>query len=39
MIKQWMELVDYRITEGLGFQWQCYGDKAYAMVRSKNELK
>ena len=31
MIKQWMELVDYRITEGSAFQWQCYGDKAYTM--------
>jgi hypothetical protein len=31
MIKQWMELVDYRITEGSSFQWQCYGDKAYTM--------
>lgn len=31
MIKDWMELVDYRITEGSGFQWQCYGGKAYTM--------
>jgi hypothetical protein len=31
MIKQWMELVGYRITEGSGFQWQCYGDRAYSL--------
>jgi hypothetical protein len=31
MIKQWMELVGYRITDGSGYQWQCYGDEAYSL--------
>lgn len=30
-IKEWMELVDYRVTEGSAYQWQCYGPNAYAM--------
>ena len=28
-MKEWMELVDYRITEGSDFCWQCYGPNAY----------
>jgi hypothetical protein len=28
-MKEWMELVDYRITEGSDFCWQCYGHDAY----------
>lgn len=28
-IKDFMELVDYRITEGSDYCWQCYGDNAY----------
>ena len=28
-MKEWMELVDYRITEGSDFGWQCYGPNAY----------
>ena len=30
-IKEWMELVDYRITEGDAFGWQCYGPNAYQL--------
>lgn len=30
-IKEWMELVDYRITEGSNYCWQCYGDNAYTL--------
>ena len=30
-IKQWMELVEYRITEGSHFCWDCYGDTAYTL--------
>jgi hypothetical protein len=30
-IKEWMELVDYRITEGSAYGWQCYGSDAYAL--------
>ena len=28
-MKEWMELVDYRITEGTDSGWQCYGHNAY----------
>ena len=28
-MKEWMELVNYRITEGSDFCWQCYGSNAY----------
>jgi hypothetical protein len=30
-IKEWMELVDYRITEGSTYGWQCYGYNAYCL--------
>lgn len=30
-IKEWMELVDYRITEGSEYGWRCFGDKAYSL--------
>ena len=30
-MKEWMELVDYRITEGSDFGWQCYGPDAYQL--------
>jgi hypothetical protein len=30
-IKDFMETVGYRITEGSEYQWQCYGDKAYSL--------
>ncbi len=30
-LKQWMELVNYRITEGSDFTWSCYGDDAYCL--------
>ena len=30
-MKEFMELVDYRITEGSNYGWQCYGDNAYMM--------
>ena len=30
-MKEWMELVNYRITEGSDYQWQCYGPTAYAL--------
>ena len=30
-MKEWMELVDYRITEGSDYGWQCYGDNSYAL--------
>jgi hypothetical protein len=30
-IKEWMELVDYRITEGDSYGWQCFGSDAYSL--------
>ena len=30
-LKEWMELVDYKITEGSDYGWQCYGPNAYAL--------
>ena len=30
-LKEWMEVVEYRVTEGSTFQWQCYGTNAYAL--------
>ena len=30
-IKEWMELVDYKITEGSDYGWQCYGPNAYTL--------
>lgn len=30
-LKQWMETIDYRITEGTRFCWDCFGDNAYTL--------
>ena len=30
-IKEWMELVDYKITEGSDYMWRCYGNHAYQL--------
>ena len=30
-MKEWMELVDYRITEGSDYCWECYGTHAYTL--------
>jgi hypothetical protein len=30
-MKEWMELVDYRITEGSDYGWQCYGPNSYTL--------
>ena len=30
-VKEWMELVDYRITEGSTYGWRCYGPNAYGL--------
>lgn len=30
-MKEWMELVDYKITEGSDYGWSCYGPNAYTM--------
>lgn len=30
-LKEWMELVDYRITEGSDYCWNCYGTNAHSL--------
>jgi hypothetical protein len=30
-MKEWTELVGYRITEGSDYMWQCYGSNAYTL--------
>jgi hypothetical protein len=30
-LKEWMEIADYRITEGSDYCWNCYGPKAYQL--------
>jgi hypothetical protein len=30
-LKEWMEIVEYRVTEGSNFCWQCYGPNAYSL--------
>jgi len=30
-MKEWMELVDYKITEGADYCWECYGPNAYIL--------
>lgn len=36
-IKEWMELADYRISEGSDYQWQSYGPNAYIMTSWNGE--
>jgi hypothetical protein len=30
-VKEWMELVDYKITEGSEYCWSCFGSDAYSL--------
>jgi hypothetical protein len=30
-LKEWMEVVGYRITEGADYCWECYGPNAYTL--------
>lgn len=30
-LKEWMELVDYKITDGSNYGWQCFGYNAYSL--------
>lgn len=30
-LKQFMEVIDYRITEGCDYQWECYGPNPYSL--------
>jgi len=31
-LKEWLEVVDYRITEGSDYTWNCYGNQAYSLT-------
>jgi hypothetical protein len=37
-LKEWMELVDYRITEGSTYGWQCFGYDAYQLDSWNGDL-
>lgn len=30
-LKEWMEVVDYRVTEGSNYLWDCYGPNSYSL--------
>jgi hypothetical protein len=30
-VKEWMEVVDYKITEGSDYTWDCFGNNAYSL--------
>jgi hypothetical protein len=30
-LKEWLELVDYKITEGSSYGWSCYGNNPYCL--------
>lgn len=30
-VKEWMEVVNYRITEGSDYTWDCFGNNAYCL--------
>ena len=30
-LKEWMEVIDYRITEGSDYCWTCFGNKPYTL--------
>jgi hypothetical protein len=32
LLKDWLELIDYRITEGYDYQWQCFGGLAHGLT-------
>lgn len=38
-LKEWMEVVEYRVTEGSTFCWQCYGPNAYSLDSWNGELE
>jgi hypothetical protein len=42
-LKEFLEVIDYSVTEGWQYQWRCFGDNAYALDhhdpdRSKNSF-
>jgi hypothetical protein len=34
-LKQFFETINYRVSEGYNFQWQCYGPNAYGLESTK----
>lgn len=32
MLKDWLEVIDYRISEGYDYQWRCFGDLAHGLT-------
>lgn len=38
-MKEWMELVDYRITEGDTYGWDCFGPDAYSLSAWNGDYK
>jgi hypothetical protein len=30
-LKEWLEIVNYRVTEGSNFMWNCYGPDSYSL--------
>jgi len=34
-MKEWMELVDYKITEGSDYGWQCYGAESKSVLANQ----
>jgi hypothetical protein len=37
-LKEWMEITEYRITEGSTYQWGCFGHNAYSLDSWNGEL-
>ena len=37
-LKEWMEIVDYRITEGSTYGWQCFGHNVYQLDSWNGDL-
>lgn len=38
-LKEFMEVIDYRITEGSDFTWSCFGDNAYSLSGWNQDYK
>jgi len=36
-LKEWMEIVDYKITEGSDYLWRCFGTNAYNLTSWSGE--
>jgi hypothetical protein len=36
-LQDWLDTVDYKITEGSKFEWECFGDNAYSWLSQAGE--